>query len=58
MTGQIIDPTRCGAWDDLLFSHPDYSFFHSSIWAEVLKKSYVNPLTLCIRCMKKIGQIQ
>jgi hypothetical protein len=37
---QIIDPTKYPGWDDLILSHPDYSFFHSSAWAEVLFKSY------------------
>jgi len=37
---QIIDPTRYDGWDDLILSHSDYSFFHSSGWAEVLYKSY------------------
>jgi hypothetical protein len=40
MNLQIIDPTQYPGWDNLILSHPDYSFFHSSIWAEVLKKSY------------------
>lgn len=37
---QIINPITYPGWDDLVLSRPDYSFFHSSIWAEVLKKSY------------------
>lgn len=27
-------------WDDLVLTHPDYSFFHSSAWARVLSESY------------------
>jgi hypothetical protein len=37
---QIIDPTQYDGWDDLILSHPDYSFFHSSAWARVLFESY------------------
>jgi hypothetical protein len=37
---QIIDPTQYKGWDDLILGNPHYSFFHSSIWAEVLKRSY------------------
>jgi hypothetical protein len=40
MNIEIIDPLKYRGWDNLILSHPDYSFFHSSIWAEVLKKSY------------------
>jgi len=27
-------------WDALVLSHPNYSFFHSSAWARVLKEAY------------------
>lgn len=37
---QIFDPTQYPCWDDLVLSHPDYSFFHSSAWARVLSESY------------------
>ena len=40
MTIQIINPIEYEGWDKLLLSTPDYSFFHSSVWAEVLYKSY------------------
>lgn len=34
------DPTRFPSWDDLLLTHPDYCFFHTSAWARVLHESY------------------
>jgi len=37
---EIINPIEYPGWDDLLFSQPDYSFFHSSHWASVLHGSY------------------
>jgi len=37
---QIINPITYPGWDDLVVSHPDYSFFHSSAWARVLFESY------------------
>jgi hypothetical protein len=37
---QIIDPTQYPGWDDLIVSHPEGSFFHSSVWAKVLHDSY------------------
>ncbi len=37
---QIINPTIYPGWDNLVLSHSDHSFFHSSAWAEVLCKSY------------------
>jgi hypothetical protein len=40
MALQIINPIDYPGWDDLLLSHPGYSFFHSSAWARVLFESY------------------
>jgi hypothetical protein len=37
---QIINPIEYKGWDNLILSHPDYSFFHSSAWARVLSESY------------------
>jgi hypothetical protein len=37
---QIIDPTQYDGWDDLILSHPNNTFFHSSAWARVLFESY------------------
>jgi hypothetical protein len=37
---QIINPLEHPGWDDLILSHPDYSFFHSSAWAKTLSESY------------------
>lgn len=37
---QIINPLQYPGWDELLFSHPSYSFFHSSAWANVLWDTY------------------
>lgn len=40
MSLQIIDPTQYPGWDELLLTSPNYSFFHSSSWAKVLKETY------------------
>jgi hypothetical protein len=37
---QIINPISYPDWDDLLLTHQDYSFFHTSAWAKVLSESY------------------
>ncbi|MDA8089029.1 MAG: GNAT family N-acetyltransferase [Nitrospiraceae bacterium] len=37
---KIVNPLECSSWDQLLLSHPGYSFFHSSRWAEVLLEAY------------------
>ena len=37
---KIIDPTKYEAWDEILLSAPEYSFFQSSTWAKVLYESY------------------
>ncbi|MBS3917355.1 MAG: peptidoglycan bridge formation glycyltransferase FemA/FemB family protein [Deltaproteobacteria bacterium] len=37
---QIINPTQHKGWEDLILSHPEASFFHSSAWARVLSESY------------------
>ena len=39
-TIQVINPIEYKGWDELVLSHPDYSFFHSSGWARVLSESY------------------
>ena len=42
---QIINPTTYPNWNELVLSHPKYSFFHSSNWARVLAESYnYNPV--------------
>jgi len=42
MAGQIriVNPLNCAHWDELILSHRDCSFFHSSAWARVLVESY------------------
>jgi lipid II:glycine glycyltransferase (peptidoglycan interpeptide bridge formation enzyme) len=40
MNLQIISPITYPDWDNLVLSHPDYSFFHSSAWAKVLSEAY------------------
>ncbi len=40
MKVEIVDPTRYPDWDELLFSVPGASFFHTSAWARVLSESY------------------
>ena len=37
---EILDPLEYPGWDDLLLTHEDYSFFHSSAWARILCESY------------------
>ena len=37
---QIVNPLEFKAWDDLVLSNPDYSFFHSKAWAKVISESY------------------
>ncbi len=36
----LINPAEQEDWNNLLISTPGYSFFHTSNWAEVLRKSY------------------
>jgi hypothetical protein len=40
LNSKIINPVIYPRWDELLLSHPDYSFFHTSYWARVLSESY------------------
>jgi hypothetical protein len=37
---RIVNPLNNPHWDDLILSHPDCTFFHSSAWARVLVESY------------------
>jgi len=37
---RIVNPLNNPQWDDLILSHPAYSFFHSKAWARVLFESY------------------
>jgi lipid II:glycine glycyltransferase (peptidoglycan interpeptide bridge formation enzyme) len=37
---EIINPLMFDNWDNLVLSNKNYSFFHSSAWANVLHKSY------------------
>jgi hypothetical protein len=36
----ILNPIDDPAWDELLLSHPGYTFFHGSAWAKVLVDTY------------------
>jgi hypothetical protein len=36
----VINPSERKEWNERLFHTPGYSFFHTSNWAEVLRKSY------------------
>lgn len=46
-TNPLQDPA---AWDDLVSSHPDATFFHGSAWARVLHEAYgFTPLYLVAR---------
>ena len=37
---KIINPLDIQNWDELILQHTDYSFFHSSEWAELLNRTY------------------
>jgi lipid II:glycine glycyltransferase (peptidoglycan interpeptide bridge formation enzyme) len=37
---KIIDPLNYPDWDCLLLTNKNYSFFHSSLWAQILKDTY------------------
>jgi lipid II:glycine glycyltransferase (peptidoglycan interpeptide bridge formation enzyme) len=37
---EIINPLTYPSWDELVLSHENYSFFHTSHWAKVLQESY------------------
>jgi len=55
---QIINPTEYKGWDDLILSHPDYSFFHSSVWAKVLSESYhYTPLYMTVLNKNKLSAL-
>jgi hypothetical protein len=46
----ILNPVDEPAWDELLLSHPGYTFFHGSAWAKVLVDTYhYLPLYFVIR---------
>jgi hypothetical protein len=36
----FIDPTETNKWDNFIHSFPAYSFFHTSVWAKVLMRTY------------------
>ena len=40
MSLEILNPIEYPNWDTLLLGNRDFSFFHSSAWAKVLKESY------------------
>jgi hypothetical protein len=40
MNLEILNPIEYADWDSLLLRNGDFSFFHSSFWATVLKESY------------------
>ena len=47
---ESIDPLSHIEWDSFLMSHPDYSFFHGSAWARVLRDVYCHkPFYLVVR---------
>jgi len=37
---EVVDPSTHPKWDELVLSHPDGTFFHSSLWAKVLHGAY------------------
>jgi len=40
MNLENLNPTKYPEWDNFLLENRDFSFFHSSAWAKVLKASY------------------
>lgn len=40
MSLQVTDPTNYPGWDEVLECSPGATFFHSSAWADTLKKTY------------------
>ena len=40
MRYKVINPLNTENWDDLLFQHPDATFFHTQCWARVLSETY------------------
>ena len=36
----FIDPTKSNKWDEFIRNFPSYSFFHTSVWAKVLMRTY------------------
>jgi hypothetical protein len=40
MAFQILDPSRCPDWDEMLLRSGDHAFFHTAGWARVLAASY------------------
>jgi hypothetical protein len=54
----LINPVEQENWNNLLISTPGYSFFHTSTWAEVLRKSYnYTPVYLCAREQNKFASL-
>lgn len=37
---EVLNPLEIPGWDDLVMTHPDYTFFHGSAWARVLHETY------------------
>ncbi len=47
---EIINPLQFDGWDELVRTHPDTTFFHSSHWARVLNITYgYKPLYFTVR---------
>ena len=54
----LINPAEQENWNNLLISTPGYSFFHTSNWAEVLRKSYkYTPVYLRAEGQNKFGSL-
>ena len=47
---QIINPVEYEDWDNLILSHPDYSFFHSSAWLVRYFQNLTSTLPSTLRC--------
>ncbi|MDB6057552.1 MAG: hypothetical protein JWO95_1396 [Verrucomicrobiales bacterium] len=48
-TFKLVNPLEDPNWDVRLLSHPDYSVFHSSAWAQVMWQTYgYEPVYLCV----------
>lgn len=37
---EVVDPTACPEWDDLIAAQPNATAFHTSAWARVIRDTY------------------
>ena len=55
---RIVDPLHESDWDQLISSHPDAGFFHTTAWARVVHHTYNHkPFYLEFFCGRKLAAI-